>query len=177
MSVVVRMPQLSAGLFPAAKGQIWSLDGQIPLNRIQRMDELLDLSLAERRFNMSLLGLFAGMAMILAAVGIYGLLSYSVSQRTHEIGVRMAVGARRRDVLKLVMGQGARLAAVGLAAGVLGALALTRLMASLLFGVTATDPATFATVALLMMAVALLACFVPARRAMRVDPMVALRHE
>ena len=177
MSVVVRMPQSSASLIPAVKGQIWSLDSQIPLNRIQSMGELLDLSLAERRFNMSLLGLFAGMAMILAAVGIYGLLSYSVSQRTHEIGVRVAVGARRRDVLKLVLGQGARLAAVGLAAGVLGALALTRLMASLLFGVTATDPATFATVALLMMAVALLACFVPARRAMRVDPMVALRHE
>ena len=177
MCVVVRMPQSSASLIPAVKGQIWSLDSQIPLNRIQSMDELLDLSLAERRFNMSLLGLFAGMAMILAAVGIYGLLSYSVSQRTHEIGVRVAVGARRRDVLKLVLGQGARLAAVGLAAGVLGALALTRLMASLLFGVTATDPATFATVALLMMAVALLACFVPARRAMRVDPMVALRNE
>jgi putative ABC transport system permease protein len=126
---------------------------------------------------MFLLGLFAGTAMILAAVGIYGLLSYSVSQRTHEIGVRIAVGALRRDVLKLVMGQGVRLAAVGLAAGVLGALALTRLMASLLFGVTATDPATFATVAPLMMAVVLLACFVPARRAMKVDPMVALRHE
>jgi putative ABC transport system permease protein len=126
---------------------------------------------------MFLLGLFAGTAMILAAVGIYGLLSYSVSQRTHEIGVRIAVGALRRDVLKLVMGQGVRLAAVGLAAGVLGALALTRLMASLLFGVTATDPATLATVAPLMMAVVLLACFVPARRAIKVDPMVALRHE
>jgi len=177
MSVVVRMTQSSAKLIPAVKGQVWSLDGQIPLNRIQSMDELLGLSLAERRFNMFLLGLFAGMAMILAAVGIYGLLSYSVSQRTHEIGVRMAVGARRRDVLKLVMGQGGRLAIVGLAAGVLGALALTRLMASLLFGVTATDPATFATVVALMLALVLLACFVPARRAMRVDPMVALRHE
>jgi putative ABC transport system permease protein len=177
MSVVVRMPQSSASLIPAVKGQIWSLDSQIPLNRIQSMDELLGVSLAERRFNMLLLGLFAGMAMTLAAVGIYGLLSYSVSQRTHEIGVRIAVGACRHDVLKLVIAQGVRLAAVGLAAGVLGALTLTRLMRSLLFAVTANDPATFAAVALLMMGMVLLACFVPARRAMKVDPMVALRHE
>jgi putative ABC transport system permease protein len=175
--VVVRMPQSSASLIPAVKGQIWSLDSQIPLNRIQSMDELLGVSLAERRFNMLLLGLFAGMAMTLAAVGIYGLMSYGVSQRTHEIGVRIAVGARRHDVLKLVIAQGVRLAAVGLAAGVLGALTLTRLMRSLLFAVTANDPATFAAVALLMMGVVLVACFVPARRAMKVDPMVALRHE
>src|SRR5262249_32822164 len=146
-------------------------------NRIQSMDELLSQSLAERRFNMFLLGLFAGLAMLLAAVGLYGVMSYSVSQRTHEIGIRIAVGAHRSDVLKLVMGQGGRLAAVGLAAGIVGALALTRLMASLLFGVAPTDPVTFATVALLMMAAVLLACFVPARRAMKVDPMVALRHE
>ncbi len=177
MSVVVRTPESSASLIPAVKGQVWSLDSQIPLNRIQSMEELLGLSLAERRFNMFLLGLFAGMAMILASVGIYGLMAYSVSQRTHEIGVRMAVGARRRDVLKLVMGQSARLAAVGFAAGVLAALAFTRLMTRLLFEVTPTDPATFAAVALLMMAVVLLASFVPARRAMKVDPMVALRHE
>lgn len=177
MSVVVRMPVSSASLIPAVKHQIWALDSQIPLNRVQSMDELLGLSLAERQFNMSLLGLFAGLAMILVAVGIYGVISYSVSLRTHEVGIRIAVGARRLDVLKLIMGQGARLAALGLTFGILGAFALTRLMTKLLFGVTPTDPVTFVAVALLMMAVVLLACFVPARRAMRVDPLVALRYE
>jgi len=171
MSVVVRMPESSTSLIPAVKRLVWSLDSQIPLNRIESMDELLGLSLAEQRFNMFLLGLFAALAMILAVVGIYGMMSYSVSQRTHEIGIRMAVGAAHRDMLKLVM------AAVGVAAGFLGAIALTHLIASLLFGVTATDPGTLATASLLLMAVVLLGCFVPARRAMKVDPMVALRHE
>lgn len=175
MSIVLRMPD--ARLIPEVKRQIWSLDTEIPLNRMQSMDDLLRRSLAERRFNMFLLGLFAGLAITLAAVGLYGVMSYSVSQRTHEIGIRMAVGARRSDVLRLVMGQGVRLAVAGLAVGILGALALTRWMASLLFGVTPTDPATFAAVTLLMMAVVLLACLVPARRAMKVDPMVALRDE
>jgi putative ABC transport system permease protein len=177
MSVVVRTSGSSGSAIAAAKHEIWSLDSQIPLNRIESMDELLALSLAERRFNMSLLGLFAGLAMILAAVGLYGVMSYSVTQRTHEIGIRVAVGARRGSLLRLVIGQGIRLAGAGLTAGVVGALALTRLMASLLFGVAPTDLATFATMAVLMMAVVLLACFVPARRAMRVDPMVALRYE
>jgi len=177
MSVVVRMPDTSAGLIRAVKRQIWSLDSEVPLNRIQSMDELLSLSLAERRFNMFLLGLFAGLAMALSAVGLYGVMSYTVSQRTHEIGIRMAVGARRGDVLKLVMKQGAGLAAVGLGAGILGAVGLTRLMKSLLFGVAPGDPATVAAVVLLMMAVVLIACLVPAWRAMSVDPMVALRDE
>lgn len=177
MSVVVRMPDSSGSMIPAIKREIWTLDSQIPLNRIQSMEELLGLSLAERQFNMALLGLFAGLAVILVAVGIYGVISYSVSQRTHEIGIRMAVGARRIDVLKLVIGQGLRIAILGTAAGILGAVALTRLMTKLLFGVTPNDPATFSAVVLLMLAVVLLACLVPARRAMRVDPMVALRHE
>ena len=177
MSVVVRMPDSSGTLIPAVKRQIWSLDSQIPLNQIKSLDELLDLSFAERRFNMFLLALFAGLAIILAAVGTYGVMSYSVTQRTHEIGIRMAVGARSSDVLRLVMKQGAHLAAVGLAAGILGAFALTRLMIGLLFGVTPIDPATFAAVALLMMAVVFVACFVPARRGMRMDPMAALRYE
>jgi len=177
MGVVVRTPGASAGLIPALKAQVWSLDNQIPLNRIQSMDELLQLSLAERRFNMLLLGLFAGLALTLAVVGIYGVMSYSVSERTHEIGIRMAVGAGRSDVLKMVMGQGARLAGLGVAIGILGAIALTRLMTSLLFGITPTDPATFIAVAVLMVAVVLLACFVPARRATKVDPTVALRYE
>ncbi len=177
MSVVVRMPDSSGSMIPAIKREIWTLDSQIPLNRIQSMEELLGLSLAERQFNMALLGLFAGLAVILVAVGIYGVISYSVSQRTHEIGIRMAVGAERIDVLKLVIGQGLRMAILGTAAGILGAVALTRLMTKLLFGVTPNDPATFSAVVLLMLAVVLLACLVPARRAMRVDPMIALRHE
>jgi putative ABC transport system permease protein len=177
MGVMVRAPGPAAGLIPTLKSQVWSLDNQIPLNRSQSMDELMQLSLAERRFNMLLLGLFAGLALTLSAVGVYGVMSYSVSQRTHEIGIRMAVGAGRVDVLKMVLGQGARLAALGVAGGILGALALTRLMESLLYDVTPTDPATFVAVVLLMVAVVLLACFVPARRATKVDPMVALRYE
>jgi len=177
MSIVVRMPDSSTGLIRAVKRQIWSLDSEIPLNRIQSMDELVSLSFAERRFNMFLLGLFAGLAMVLSALGIYGVMSYTVSRRKHEIGIRMAVGARRGDVLKLVMQQGAGLAAVGLGAGILGALGLTRLLKSLLFGVSPVDPATLAAVVLLMLAVVLMACLVPARRAMKVDPLVALRDE
>ncbi len=177
MSVVVRMPDNSAGLIRTVKRQIWSLDADIPLNRTRSMDELVNRSFAERRFNMFLLGLFAGLAMILSAVGLYGVMSYSVSQRTHEIGIRMAVGARRGDVLKLVMKKGAGLAVMGLSAGTLGVLGLTRLMKGLLFGVTPDDPATLAAVVLLMMAVVLMACLIPARRAMQVDPMVALRDQ
>jgi putative ABC transport system permease protein len=181
MSVVVRLPDAvsssDGGPIPALKRQIWSLDSEIPLNRIQSMDELLHLSFAERRFNMFLLGLFAALATILAAIGLYGIMSYGVSQRTHEIGIRMAIGARRGDVLKMVMGQAARLAVAGLAAGILGIFALTRLMSSLLFGVTPTDPVTLATVILSMMAIMLLACFIPVRHAMKVDPLTALHDE
>jgi len=177
MSVMVRAPDLSSGRIAAVKGRIWALDSQIPLNRIQSMDELLRRSLAERRFNTFLLGLFAGLAMILCAVGVYGVMSYNVSRRTQEIGIRIAVGARRGDVLRLVMEQGAVLAAAGLSAGTLAAVAVTRWMKSLLFGITPTDPATFAVAVLIMLAVVLLACLVPARRAAKVDPMVALRDE
>jgi putative ABC transport system permease protein len=175
MSVVARMRDSSANAIAAVKREVWSLDSEIPLNRIQSMDEMVRLSLAERRFNMFLLGLFAALAMVLAAVGLYGVLSYGVSQRTHEIGIRMAVGARSADVLKLVMGQAARLAGVGLAVGVVGAFGLTRWMTSLLFGVTPTDPGTLAAVVLLMMGVVLVASLIPVRRAVKIDPMAALR--
>jgi putative ABC transport system permease protein len=137
----------------------------------------MSLSLAQQRFNMLLLGLFAALALILAAVGIYGAMAYSVSQRTHEIGIRTALGAQRQDVLRLVMTDGAKIAGLGIATGIAGALVLTRLMASLLFEVRPTDPATFVSVALLLALVVLAACYIPARRAMRVDPMVALRYE
>jgi putative ABC transport system permease protein len=124
-----------------------------------------------------LLALFSGLALLLAAVGLYGVMSYLVAQRTHEIGIRLALGAQASDVLKLIVGQGMALALLGVGLGLGAALALTRLMARLLYGVSATDPLTFAVVALLLSLIALLACYVPARRATRIDPLVALRHE
>jgi putative ABC transport system permease protein len=177
MTLAIRARDASPGLVEEVKKQIWSLDGQIPVSDVHAMDELIAVSLAQQRFNMLLLGLFAALALILAAVGIYGAMAYAVNQRTHEIGIRTALGAQRRDVLRLVMKDGAKIALFGIASGIAGALALTRLMASLLFEVKPTDPATFAGVAILLALVALAACYIPARRAMRVDPMVALRYE
>jgi ABC-type antimicrobial peptide transport system permease subunit len=141
------------------------------------MDETVARSIGQKRFTMTLLAAFAGIALLLASVGIYGVLSYLVGQRTQEIGVRMALGAQRLDVLTMVLGDGARMTLAGVGIGMVAALGLTRLMASMLFGVKPTDPLTFGGVAVLLCAIALLACYVPARRAMRVDPMVALRRE
>ncbi|HZV88555.1 MAG TPA: ABC transporter permease [Candidatus Binatus sp.] len=177
MTLAIRARDASPGLVEEVKKQIWSLDGQIPVSDVHAMDELIAVSLAQQRFNMLLLGLFAALALILAAVGIYGAISYSATQRTHEIGIRTALGAQRRDVLRLVMRDGAKIAFLGIAFGIAGALALTRLMASLLFEVKPTDPATFTGVAILLALVALAACYIPARRAMRADPMAALRYE
>jgi putative ABC transport system permease protein len=177
MTLAIRTRSGSAGLADEVKKLVWSLDSRIPVTDVQSMGELLSTSLAEERFDMILLGLFAVLALILSAVGIYGLMSYSVSQRTHEMGIRVALGAQRRDVLRLVVGDGAKLAFSGIAIGIVGALALTRVMTSLLFEVKPTDPATFSIVAILLTIIALAACYIPARRAMRVDPMVALRHE
>jgi predicted permease len=134
-------------------------------------------SLAARRFAMVLLTVFAAFAVLLSSVGIYGVISYLVGQRAHEIGVRIALGAQRADVMRLVLGEGAKMAAIGVAVGTVAALALTRLMSTMVFGVSTTDPVTFAGVAALLVGVALFACYIPARRAMRVDPMVALRYE
>jgi len=177
MTIAIRTRDESAGLIEEVKNQVWSLDGQIPVSDVHAMDDLIAVSLAQQRFNMLLLGLFAALALILAAVGIYGAMAYAVNLRRHEIGVRVALGAQRGDVLRLVLRDGARIALLGIAFGIAGALALTRLMASLLFEVKPTDPATFAGVAILLALVALAACYLPARRAMRVDPIVALRYE
>ncbi len=149
---------------------------EIPFN-FESMDQTISNSLASRRFTMILLGVFAALALLLGSIGIYGVMSYVAGQRTHEIGVRMALGAQRRDVLCLVLGEAARMTLIGVGVGLAAAAGITRLMASQLFGVSAHDPLTFAAVAVLLIIVALAACYIPARRAMKVDPMVALRYE
>ena len=164
-------------LAAAIRGQVRALDQDQPVTSIRSVGELLDRTLSEAKFNLLLLGLFAVVALVLAAIGVYGVMSYAVTQRTREIGVRMALGAQPRSVLRLVIGQGMTLVSVGVAIGVAAAWALTRLMATMLFEVRATDPATFALIALLLAGVAFVACWIPARRAAKVDPMVALRHE
>jgi putative ABC transport system permease protein len=177
MSLAVRTQVPAAGLVEEVKRQVWALDRQIPVTDVKSMEDLMQVSVARHRFNMLLLGLFAGLALALAAVGIYGTMAYRVGQRRHEIGILMALGAQRRDVWRLVMGDGARLAFVGIGMGVLGAIGLTWVMRSLLFEVSATDPGTFLGMTILLAVVGLAACWVPAWKAMRVDPMVALRYE
>lgn len=177
MTLAIRSSRPPNTLVDEVKQQVWSVDRRIPVSDIQSMQGLMADSLAQQRFNMLLLGLFAALALILASVGIYGLMAYAVTQRTHEIGVRMAIGAQQRDVLSLVVREGAKLVFLGIAVGIAGALGLTRMMASLLFAVEPTDPAIFAGVAFLLALVALAACYVPARRAARIDPMVALRYD
>ncbi|MCW5969720.1 MAG: ABC transporter permease [Blastocatellales bacterium] len=177
MQIVARTQSRPEQTTAAIKRQIWSVDPMIPLTRVETMDQTMSASYAERQFNMLLLGIFAGVALLLAGVGIYGVMSYAVEQRTHEIGIRLALGARRADVLRLVLGQGAALIGGGLALGVAAAAGLVRMMRSLLYATSPYDPWTFAGVVALLAAVALLACYVPARRATRVDPIIALRYE
>jgi putative ABC transport system permease protein len=177
MTILVRTSNDPLALLSTIRNQLQQLDPELPMAAVATMDQLLADSLSRSRFTMLLLGIFAVVALVLAAVGIYGLIAYSVTQRTQELGIRIALGAQRRDVLRLVLVQGTRLTLLGVAIGVLAALTLSRLLGALLFGVSATDPLTFAGVAGLLAVVALLACFIPARRATRVDPTVALRYE
>ena len=177
LTLVVRAGLDPAALTPAIRGAIHSLDANIPLSEIQTMDHVVGEANGQSRFYLILLGAFATVALVLAGVGIYGVMSYSVSRRTHEIGVRMALGAQGRDVLKLVVFQAIVQALSGVAVGLAGALALGRLMTGLLYGTQPTDPATFAAVVLVLSAVAVAASYIPARRAAKVDPMVALRYE
>jgi len=177
MSLVVRTAGDPLSLGSSIRREVSAVDRDLPLFQMQTMESVVAGSLARPRFYMLLLGIFAGVALLLAAIGIYGVIAQTVSQRTHEIGIRMALGAQRRDVLLMVVRQGMALAGAGVAVGLICAFVLTRLMESLLYGVSATDPLTFIAVAAGLVCVALVACWIPARRATRVDPMTALRYE
>lgn len=173
--LLLRTDQDLSTLASSVREQVAAVDRGVPVYQVATMDQLLSSSVAPQRFNMFLLALLAALALGLAAVGIYGVLASSVSRRAHEIGVRLALGAHPRDILRLIIRQGMALVFVGTILGIAGAALLTRLMASLLYGVSATDPVTFAAVAILLTLVSVMACYLPARRAMRVDPMTALR--
>jgi putative ABC transport system permease protein len=177
MTYVVRTASDPATLVAAVKNEVWAVSKDQPFSSVSTIEQLVSRTLAERRFNLLLLGSFALIALVLASVGIYGLMSFSTSQRTHEIGIRMALGASHREVLRLVFREGVALTAMGLAIGWLAAFALTRILSSMLFGVSAMDPLTFIAVSTILATVALIACYIPARRATKVDPMVALRYE
>lgn len=177
MTVIIKAAGDPNQLIAAIRQQVKAVDADQPIYNIRTMNEIRSDSVAPERLNLTLLSIFAGIALLLAIVGIYGVMSYSVSQRTHEIGIRMAIGAKPGDVFRMVIGQGMTLTLIGIAFGLIGAFGLTRLMTTMLFGVQPTDPVTFAVIAALLMLVAVVACYVPSRRATKVDPLVALRYE
>ncbi|HUS12339.1 MAG TPA: FtsX-like permease family protein, partial [Pyrinomonadaceae bacterium] len=177
MTMVVRTTNDPHALITAVQNEVHAMDQEVPVFDVKTMDEYISNTVAAPRFNATLLMIFAVVALILTIVGLYGVMSYSVAQRTNEIGIRMALGAQTRDVVLLIVSQGFKLVLVGLGLGLIGAWALTRVIASLLFGVTAKDPITFVFVTLLLGIVALLACYIPARRATHLDPLQALRYE
>jgi putative ABC transport system permease protein len=177
MTLVVRSNASSQLLVSAVREKISETDSNLPVSGILSMDEVISTSIAQPRIVMQFVGVFAGFALLLAAIGIYGVMAYSVTTRKQEMGIRVALGARPGDILKLVVGQGMRMTAVGVAIGVVTSVALTRLLASLLFGVRATDPLVFAVAAGVLVATAFFACYLPARRATRVDPIIVLRYE
>jgi predicted permease len=177
LNVALRTSNDPASTASALRSAVWSIDPQLAVAAVQTMDQVISKSTTPRRFSLFLLAGFAFLALILSAIGIYGVIAYSVVRRVHEMGIRIALGAQRRDVLRLVIGQGVLLLAIGMVIGTLGALALTRALASFLYGVRPTDPVTFVAVVAILSGVAFLACYIPARRTTRVDPMVALRYE
>ncbi|MFY9556001.1 MAG: ABC transporter permease [Blastocatellia bacterium] len=177
MSFVIRTTIEPVGLTPAVRQAVQDVDKAQPVADIRTMENVVSESVMQPRFNVTLLGIFGGIALVLSAAGIYGVMAYTVAQRTHEIGIRIALGAEAGDVLKMILSQGLRLTATGIALGILVSVVLTRFLSGLLFGISATDPLTFAVVALFLAGVALVACFVPARRAAGTDPMIALRYE
>jgi putative ABC transport system permease protein len=176
-NVVIRTQGDPTVLAGAVRKEVQAIDKDQPVAAVKTMAEWLDTAVSTERYRTTLLALFALVALVLASTGIYGVMSYSVTQRTHEIGVRMALGARQLDVIRLVVGQGMTLVLIGISLGLVAAIALTRVMSSLLFGVGSKDPLTFAAVGTLLALVALMACLIPARRATQVDPLVALRCE
>jgi ABC-type antimicrobial peptide transport system permease subunit len=176
MSVAIRAGN-TAGLLPSIRAAVAEVDRTVPVYDMKRMEEMVAESGSLRRFDMWLIGAFAVLALMLATFGIYGVMAYSASQRTREIAIRIALGAEQPDVLRLIMGQGAKLAFAGVAFGLAGAFGLTRLMESLLFGVTSRDPLTFAAVAPIVLAAILAGCYIPARRATSLDPLEALRKD
>lgn len=177
MTLIIRTDGDPAAITPAVRREIQAIDPDQPILDVRTMNQVMAEAVARGRFNTLLIGLFAVIATFIAAVGIFGVMNYSVTLRTREIGLRMALGAQQRDVLRLILKQGLLLTLIGIAISIAGALALTRVMSRLLFGVAATDPATFAAIVLLLSLVSLIACYVPARRATRVDPMTAMRYE
>ncbi len=177
MRLVIRASVDPASLTGAVRNAIRAVDPDTPVYQIAPMRQLISTSVAQRRFTLVLLGVFAAIALLMSAIGIYGVMTYTVSQRTQEIGIRVALGAQTGDVLRLVIMEGMSLVIAGAIIGLTAASAATRLMEGLLFGVKATDPLAFSMLPLLLVSVALLACYIPARRATKVDPMVALRYE
>jgi ABC-type antimicrobial peptide transport system permease subunit len=176
-AVVVRASGDPLALTASVREAVREVDRDQPIANVRSMDQIMSGMAGQSRFGALLLGVFAAVALLLSAIGIYGVIAYSVAQRTREIGIRMALGAQGRSVLGLVIGQGMKFVLIGVGVGIAGALALTRVLSSLLFNVSATDPLTFVSVSTLLALVALLACYVPARRATKVDPMIALRQE
>ena len=177
LTLVVRTAQDAHSLAKPIAETVRSLDKDLPTYAPKTVEEYLNGTVAQPRFNTYLLGIFAALAMLLTAVGLYGVISYSVAQRTHELGIRMALGGQPRDMLRLIVGQGLRLAVIGVGIGLAAAFALTHFLSSMLFGVSSADPISYLAVVGLLLLVVIVACYVPARRAMRVDPMVALRYE
>jgi putative ABC transport system permease protein len=177
MTLVIRSPRDPADVIAAAKQQIGALDKSLPATDVRTMDAVISLSTAPQKFNLTLLAIFAAIALALAAIGVFGVVSYSVTQRTQEFGIRLALGAQRADILRLTFGEAARLAAAGAIIGLAGAAVLTQFMSTLLFGISPYDPVTFTLVVVFLLAVAGAACIIPARRAIQVDPVTALRYE